>query len=134
MPVYRIFLLVPQIAAGFAILVAVFVGIGIAWKPAQRATPLAWGLLWAAMAHIPQSGILIPNNALIYEHWLYLPTMGLFLGSGESLARLSGHARMQRFQSVLVGLAILIAGLFGVMTFEQNKVWRDPHPSPHFSP
>jgi hypothetical protein len=121
--IYRIFL-IPQIAAGFALLAAVLTG--IAWRPARRATPLAWGLLWASVVHFPQSGILVPSDALISENWLYLPTAGMALGLGESLAGLCEHVHTQWLPSVLATLAILIACLFGVMTFEQNKVWRDP--------
>jgi len=114
----------PPVLAGFAVLAAAFTI--VVWKPTRRASPLAWGLLWAASMHIPQSGILMKADAPIFEHWLYLPTMGLALGIGESLARLSEHGQLRRIQPALAGLAVLVACLFGAMTFEQNKVWRDP--------
>ena len=121
-PIYRS-LWTPQVLAGLAILLAAFTG--IVWKPRQRATPLAWSLLWAAAAYIPVSGILVMTDVLIAERWLYLPTMGLALGLGEYLVRLLGHARALRLRPVLAGLAVLIACLFGMLTFEQNKTWRD---------
>jgi len=121
-PLYRS-LWMPQVMAGLVILAAAFTN--IVWKPSRRATPLAWGILWAAAVHIPASGILVLNDAVITEHWLYLPMMGLSLGLGESLAQMSGHVGTLRFRPVLAGSAVLIAGLSGVMTFEQNKVWRD---------
>ena len=114
----------PQGMAGLAILAALFAG--VVWKPAERATPLAWGILWAGAVHIPVSGILTSNDTMIAEHWLYLPTMGLALGLGESLARFSGHVRVQHIRSVLAGFTVLIVSQFGTMTFEQNKVWHDP--------
>jgi hypothetical protein len=114
----------PRVMAGLGILAAAFTS--VLWKPARRATPLAWGFLWAATVHIPQSGILVRSDAVFLEHWLYLPTMGLALGLGESLLRLSGFVRSQPLRPVLAGVALLIACLFGVTTFEQNKVWRDP--------
>jgi tetratricopeptide (TPR) repeat protein len=114
----------PQVLAGLGILAAAITG--VVWKPARRATPLAWGLLWAAAVHIPQAGILVRSDAIFLEHWLYLPTMGLALGSGESLLQLSGSLRAQSLRPILAGLTLLIICLFGVMTFEQNKTWRDP--------
>ncbi len=113
----------PQVLEGFLILATVITC--ILWKPTCRTTPMAWGLVWAAAMHAPQSGILIRSDALIAEHWLYLPTMGLSLGFGESLERMSQSIRMARFRPVLAGLAALTACLFGTMTFEQNKIWKD---------
>jgi protein O-mannosyl-transferase len=113
----------PQVMGGLGILAVLI--IGIVWKPWRRATPLAWGVLWAGALFIPVSGILVPSDASISENWLYLPTAGFALGLGESLARLSQHVRIPKFRFALGGLAALITCLFGVMTFEQNKVWRD---------
>jgi tetratricopeptide (TPR) repeat protein len=113
-----------QVMAGLAILAALFAG--ILRNLGRRATPLAWGILWAGALFIPVSGILVPNDALISENWLYLPTAGFALGLGESLGRLSMSIRTRHLRPVLAGLVVLIAGLFGVMTFEQNRVWRDP--------
>ena len=121
-PVYKV-LLIPDIAAGLALLAVAFTI--IVWKPARPATPLAWGLLWASALHAPQSSILAPANTILFEHWMYLPTMGLALGVGESVARLSGHLGSPRLRVVLAGLSVLTACVFGAMTFEQNKVWRD---------
>jgi tetratricopeptide (TPR) repeat protein len=113
-----------QVVAGLFILAAAFAG--VAWKPRQRATPLAWGLLWSAAVLIPVSGILAPSDAMFYEHWMYLPTMGLALGVGESMSRLVEHASMPGMRPVVVGVTVVVACLFGAMTFEQNRVWQNP--------
>jgi len=110
-----------QVIAGLAVLISAFTA--ILWKPSRHATPLAWGMLWAAAAHIPQSGILVRVDSLIAESWLYLPTMGIALGLGESLARLSGH--MHRVRQGLAALTVLIILLFSIMTLQQIKTWRD---------
>ena len=96
----------PPVLTGLAILSALLTG--IAWKPARRANSLAWGILWAGALFIPVSGILMPNDVLIAEQWLYLPTMGLALGLGESLAQISAHVRVRQIRFVLVGFAVLI--------------------------
>jgi tetratricopeptide (TPR) repeat protein len=112
--------LAPQVVAGVVILAAIITG--TVRKPSKPATPLAWGLLWAVVVHIPQSGIFVTNDALIYEHWLYLPTMGLALGLGETLARVP----LPQYRHLMVGLAAIIAATFGSMTYQQNEIWRDP--------
>jgi protein O-mannosyl-transferase len=109
----------PQVLAGLAILSAAF--IGIVWKPSQRTSPLAWGVLWAAATYFPVSGILTEVDAVIFEHWLYLPTMGLALGLGQSLALVN----TQRLRLAFAVFAVLVACLFGAMTFQQNTVWYD---------
>jgi tetratricopeptide (TPR) repeat protein len=76
--------------------------------------------------HIPHSGILMQANTVIAEHWLYLPTMGMFVGLGESLGRLSMHWQIRNIRPILGGLIMLVLCLFGFMTFLQNRIWRDP--------
>ena len=57
----------------------------IIWGKGKRGLPLSWGLLWFGAAHFPDSGLLVPVNSLFLEHWMYLPTIGLFLGIAQSL-------------------------------------------------
>ncbi len=86
---------------------------------------LGWGLLWFGAAYAPNTGIFLPINALILEHWTYLPSAGLFLGVAQSLA-----ARLERIPvwaaRSVVAAAILLAATFGILTFMQNRVWHDP--------
>lgn len=91
-------------------------------KKNTAAQPFAFGLLWFYAAFFPCSGILVPMNALFLEHWMYLPTIGLFLGTAESVARCF-QALPKRF---FYGLGTVMACLLGILTFQQNKIWRDP--------
>jgi hypothetical protein len=59
----------------------------IAWGRGKKALALSWGLLWFGAAHAPNSGILFSMNSLFLEHWMYLPTIGLFLGFAETGVR-----------------------------------------------
>ncbi len=82
------------------------------------------GVLWAAVPVHSQCGIIAPNDALIAEHWLYLPTMGLALSAACRPWRSAGrqtkighrrghcvrrHGRRPRREN-----------------FAQNEIWRDP--------
>ncbi|MBU6475723.1 MAG: hypothetical protein KGL10_07530 [Alphaproteobacteria bacterium] len=92
----------------------------ILWGRAKRGLALSFGLLWFAAAQSPNTGIATPIDAIISEHWMYLPTMGLFLGVAQSFAGL--------FRDKKQAAALLVAALttaLGVATFRQNMVWRD---------
>jgi len=105
-----------------AILIAA-AGVQVLWGCGKRGFPLSWGLMWFACAQVPQTGILIPINSLFYEHWMYLPTVGLFLGVAQTVAVTLQNTRAR------IGAAAggcLVALIFGTMTYRQNEVWRDP--------
>jgi tetratricopeptide (TPR) repeat protein len=91
----------------------------------SRARALSWGLLWFAAAHSPDTGLLIPMNALFLEHWMYLPTVGLFLGIAQTLAMFL-QKRNSIERAVVMGAALGMAAIFSVMTYQQNAVWHDP--------
>jgi len=84
------------------------------WRP--------WSLaaLWFFMAHIPHTGVLLPVNSLFLEHWMYLPSIGLFLGLMAWFSLRPKSALPVTAVSVLAALAL------GVVTFQQNRVWASP--------
>lgn len=90
-----------------------------------RLRPLSWGLLWFGAAHAPDTGLLVASNSLFLEHWMYLPTLGLFLGIAEAC-----HPFVQKLQKPALrygatGLAFIIVAALSARTFDQNKNWRD---------
>ena len=86
-----------------------------------RASALTFGLLWFAVAQSPNTGIALPINALISEHWMYVPTMGLFLGGVQTAADALGK---KRDASIIV--LFLLAFILGCATFRQTQTWRNP--------
>ncbi|MDD4616525.1 MAG: tetratricopeptide repeat protein [Alphaproteobacteria bacterium] len=90
----------------------------------RRLTELGWGFLWFGAAHAPDTGLLIPMNALFLEHWMYLPSVGLALGLGQTLVALGKRNRKlaERFCAAATVLALVFAG----KTLAQNTIWRDP--------
>lgn len=93
----------------------------IIWGQARRGLALSFGLLWFAIAHSPTTGILFPINALVSEHWMYLPLMGLFLGAGETI-----HVVLKRWPIAAASLVALAATGLMTVTFIQSETWRNP--------
>jgi tetratricopeptide (TPR) repeat protein len=98
----------------------------IIWGAWRRRLSLSWGLLWFAAAHAPDTGLIFPINSLFLEHWMYLPTTGLFLGLGQHLGEELRHPRWLPFRPTVVACAVSVAFILGICTFEQNEVWHDP--------
>ncbi|MBI3419631.1 MAG: tetratricopeptide repeat protein [Proteobacteria bacterium] len=90
--------------------------------PARNA--VVFGLLWFFAAYFPCSGIIIPVNAIFLEHWMYLPSIGLFLGFAEALALF--FEKKEKVKPVGIGLASVTAFVFVMLTCMQNAVWSDP--------
>jgi len=113
-----------QVVMGCLMLAAALAA--IYWGRTKATRPLAWGLLWFGAAHAPNSGILFSMNSLFLEHWMYLPTIGLFLGLSETGMVAINRLKYTSEQYVVLGLAgLLVVGL-SARTFDQNGIWREP--------
>jgi tetratricopeptide (TPR) repeat protein len=94
-------------------------------RQSPRSLPFSWGLCWFFAALLP----CLLVTRIFYEHWLYLPSAGLFLGVAQSLAVQSKKlppllARHIALGGMLTGLgAVLLAG---GLTYRQNMIWHDP--------
>jgi tetratricopeptide (TPR) repeat protein len=94
----------------------------------RRSAMASFGFAWFFMALLPMANIM-PINATIADHWLYLPSCGFFLGIIGMLTyikrRLSDTAQ-RTVKSLGLGTFALIIGVFAVLTFRQNTIWKDP--------
>jgi len=81
-----------------------------------------FGLCWFFIMLLPISNI-YPVNAYMAEHWLYLPSVGLFLVLAGGLNRLYKSEKTK--QLTLIILVILLA-FYSLLTARQNIYWRDP--------
>lgn len=83
-------------------------------------------LVLAAIAYLPISGI-VPLNASIAEHWLYLPSAFLFLALGLEIARFLAvdrpHDRVWRMTTA-VAMTVWIT-LLGARSFVRTFDWKD---------
>lgn len=84
---------------------------------------LSFGILWFFIAIAPMSNITVPINGLLYEHWLYLPMVGIFLVLIWLGMRIAG---MYNLQKIFLGIFILFLIFLSVLTINRNKEWRDP--------
>jgi len=82
----------------------------------------AFGLAWFLTAWLPISGVL-PLYAFMAEHWLYLPSLGLFLLAGLGLSKIYGKKSLRILTMTLFGGIVL---LFSFLTIRQNLYWSDP--------
>jgi tetratricopeptide (TPR) repeat protein len=105
-----------QVMAGAAM--AVGAALQILHGRGRRGLALSWGFLWFAAAHAPNTGVLVPINALLSDHWMYLPTVGLFLGVAAWLDSL-------KLKQVMMFVVVLAAIALGTKTYFQNRAWYD---------
>ncbi|MGB9153110.1 MAG: hypothetical protein WCD70_08500 [Alphaproteobacteria bacterium] len=90
-----------------------------------RNLPLNWGLCWFAAAYLP----CIFVEGLFYEHWMYLPLAGLFLGIAQTAAlyiQKIGAAKRKSVYSTATTISLLAAAVMGILTYQQNEIWREP--------
>ncbi|MDP4008368.1 MAG: glycosyltransferase family 39 protein [Candidatus Peregrinibacteria bacterium] len=109
-------LLKPQGLAGLAILGTILIGSYRSFKN-KRFFMLAG--LWFLCALIPVSGIIL-TNSMYFEHWLYLPIIGLLIMLAAALNNLNSHN-----QKIAITVLLLVAVLFGTRTIIRNRDWHD---------
>lgn len=101
-------------------LVLLILFIFFASKTAKRSKITSFGLWWFLTSLLPTSGI-FPINAFLAEHWLYVPSVGLFLAISSYAVEISNR----RYQKISPVIFILILTAFSMLTIRQNTVWKD---------
>jgi Flp pilus assembly protein TadD len=130
-PIYRSFL-APRVAASGLLLLALAAAAVVLWggpvarwtrrtlDPATRL--VAFGIAWFFLALSVESSV-IPIIDVIFEHRVYLPSVGFFVAVatlGALAARRLAPARADR---ALVAAAAVVALVLGVATFARNEAW-----------
>lgn len=84
---------------------------------------MAFGILWFFLTLSIESSI-IPIEDVIFEHRLYLPSVGFFMMclAGLKLGKRWLRKRPLPLGSSTVGLGIVIL-VFSIATYQRNKVW-----------
>jgi len=86
-----------------------------------------FALSWFLIAWIPISGI-YPLNAAIAEHWIYLPSIGLFALVVATFERMitgqQGPFSSKHIRTLAVGIFALILICFTGLTMRRNTDWR----------
>lgn len=91
--------------------------------------PRLWffGWSWFFIGLVPVSGI-IPINAVMYEHWLYLPLIGPFAIVGFYLDRLLTGLRVGRRIAYILLLIVIVGyfSFFAIQSVRRNIIWGKP--------
>ncbi|MEK9146226.1 MAG: tetratricopeptide repeat protein, partial [Elusimicrobiota bacterium] len=93
--------------------------LSLLWRWSAKAG--RWGLLWFLAALLPYCGLL-PFNNLLAEHFLYIPSAGIFL-TAVLLAE-GPLGRLPRLLSCALVAALL--GFYGAQGLRRNRDWQDP--------
>jgi Flp pilus assembly protein TadD len=89
---------------------------GSVWR--GRGQPMrVFGAGWFLAAYLPVSNI-VPLNATVAEHWLYLPSVGFFVFLTGCLIELP-----QRFQRMSVACVLFLAAALGARSYMRSTDW-----------
>lgn len=76
--------------------------------------------LWFFTAFIPMMGILIPVNSFVLEHWLYIPSLGVFL----AISLLLEKFKKTKAMPAVVLTVLVITSI--TLTLNRNRDWENP--------
>jgi tetratricopeptide (TPR) repeat protein len=103
-------------------LLLVLAAVATAVRLARRAPLVTLGALWFVLSLVPEHTLL--RLDLLFEHRLYLPSIGFFLLFGVALRALLRRGRAARWASLAAAGALIATS--GVWCFERNVAWSDP--------
>jgi tetratricopeptide (TPR) repeat protein len=86
---------------------------------------IAFGIFWFFITLLVESSV-IPIVDVIFEHRVYLPSVGMFIAAATALDILFRMVRARRprgERAILAVLAVIIVAL-GVATYQRNTVWQ----------
>ncbi|MDO8445160.1 MAG: tetratricopeptide repeat protein [Deltaproteobacteria bacterium] len=108
---------------GALFIIVLFLGIAVlSFIKGRRMLSLS--IFWFFIALLPVSNM-VPIQIIIAERFLYLPSIGIFIGSAVFLCDLGD--RLQKRQWIIVFLLSVIAIFLASMTVDRNHVWTDEH-------
>jgi len=100
----------------------VFLGFIYAIRKRNTGRIIFFSVLWFFIMILPSSN-LYPVNAYMAEHWLYLPSIGMFLILGHGMSLMY---RKETFRIYTIILAAVLLLSYSYLTVKQNSYWRDP--------
>jgi tetratricopeptide (TPR) repeat protein len=132
-PIYRTFLN-PEVLLSFLFLLALF-GLGAYLFYVSTRTEkgnrlwlrmVSFGIFWFFVTLSVESSI-IPIVDVIYEHRLYLPSVGFFLAfmSGMVFIREKFAPRTKVVEKVFIPVMILVVVSLSMTAYARNTVWQD---------
>lgn len=87
---------------------------------------ILYGVLFFYMTIAPESSIIAMDD-LIFEHRLYLPSVGIFLAAIAGVTSISISIPAKRRRGIgLFGIFLTIVVILIILTIRRNTLWRDP--------
>ncbi len=105
--------------AGFFMAMVFFVA---GYKIRRKEKLISFGIFWFFIALLPVSN-LYPLKVYMAEHWLYVPSLGLFLVMGEAFGRFS---KLKLYKYLSAGLFFITVMALSYLTVKQHSYWKDP--------
>ncbi|MFQ5672707.1 MAG: tetratricopeptide repeat protein [Nitrospinales bacterium] len=102
----------------FLLLVGIFV-LGVQLFKTHR--PVSFGILFFFLAFSVESSFISLDN-VIYEHRLYLPSVGFFIALMFGFFHVVGKPAIFKLTGFFLGLLVVI---FVIGTYHRNQVWKD---------
>lgn len=99
--------------------------ISAAFWSIRRMPIFSFGIFWFFGVLFPHSNLLVPTAGLLYEHWLYLPMVGIWLIVFSFVLNLKMLAD-KRVRNMLLFVLAAYCLFFSYMTISRNREWRDP--------
>ncbi|MFT5171517.1 MAG: tetratricopeptide (TPR) repeat protein [Candidatus Marinamargulisbacteria bacterium] len=113
----------PYIWIGLPVLAAlVFLSVKKLENPRQ--TLFFWGWFFLGLGPVYQVGLALAST--IREHWMYFPSIGLFMLAAKSSLAVRARWRPHVTNRVLAGLIGVSIIYLGGLTWHRNADWRDP--------
>lgn len=131
-PVFHSFLN-PEVIASFSLLtILAFAGVYL-WYKSTKQTSLdsflfrlaAFGIFWFFITISVESSF-YPIESVIYEHRVYLPSVGFFLTIVSLITLLlTRRSSVFTFKTGIIVVALLIVASYATATYMRNSVWKD---------
>lgn len=106
----------------FSLLVSAIIYFVYRFKNKTDAAWLLFGFLWFGGLFTPISG-LIPSVGMVYEHWMYLPHIGVSIVTFILISKLTKSR--SNLKKILNYIFILILCILCILTMYQNHLWSD---------
>jgi tetratricopeptide (TPR) repeat protein len=121
----------PEVFFSFLVLLLIFcLGVYIFNRSRAGGTSIrlvSFGIFWFFITLSVESSI-IPIRDVIFEHRVYLPSVGAFIGITTFAFSLVGRLK-RRWppveKALILALTLIVVVLTGI-TYARNRVWRDP--------
>jgi tetratricopeptide (TPR) repeat protein len=90
----------------------------------RKITPLVFGIIWFFIGLTRASGLIIPLNGFLYEHWLYISQIGIALILISLGIIISKDKKY--LQGILIAIFIAFIIFLSFLTIKRNEGWKDP--------